>query len=92
MNLPFIHKHHAEPDQLAIRLAREEIQLVWQLSEHREASGLTRDDVARALNVFPETIAEFEGLQTHPDLSFLKQYALAIGCFIEFRVHFKEEM
>lgn len=78
--------------KLAQRLAKEEMELMGALVEHRVSSGLTYADVANRLSWSERTVAEFESGTINPTLSQIRSYCLAVGIYYTAQVHFSEEM
>ncbi|MDR3375100.1 MAG: helix-turn-helix transcriptional regulator [Ancalomicrobiaceae bacterium] len=60
--------------------------LVGEIVEARNASGLTQAEVARRMGTTQSAVARLESARHMPSLNFLTRYAAALGKKIEVRV------
>lgn len=69
-----------DPEQMrALSLLENDHTMMNALVSHREASGITRDDVAEAMGVSVKAVKIIEGMNMDPRLSTLRRYAHAVG-------------
>lgn len=67
-------------------------QLIDDLVQQRELSGLTQADVAKAMHTSQASVSRFEAGVSDVHLSTLRRYAKAVGAVFDFKVRrFKQD-
>lgn len=70
----------------ARHLVEQDRELRFELVRLREASGVSRQDVALRLGISRQAVAKFERLDADPRLSTIRRYAHAIGAVVSHSV------
>lgn len=70
--------------RLAARLIREEVQLKDGLHRARESAGMSVDELAKAMGISSQKVEALESLNHLLTFSELREYALAVGFYVEF--------
>lgn len=70
-------------EQLAVRLAHQDYDLLAALIQRRIELNMTVQDVADKLGTSQEAIEEFESMESDPTLSAIRRYALVVQVSIE---------
>lgn len=84
----FKKRHRPAPANrpLSRQLAKAELEFKRALVEARKDTGLSQEHVAALLGVSKRTIAEFERVDSDPNLSMVRHYAHAVGALVSFYV------
>ena len=61
----------------------ENIVIYQKIKQYRKENGLTQGELAKILNVSPQTISKWENQDCYPDISVLPALAKVLGCTVD---------